>query len=77
MPGKTVERLTALRPNLPVIGMTGRFEERHSVSMAHILDALMEKPLNLILLMRTLSELTFKPERLPRRPCDDEHFHNE
>ena len=74
---ETVARLTALRPSLRVIGMTGRMEEHHSVPMAHILDALMEKPLNLILLLRTLSELTFRPERPLRRPCQDERVHNE
>jgi len=55
---ETVERLTALRPNLPVVAMTCRGEEHTSGSIALAFDALMQKPLNLILLLRTLNELT-------------------
>ena len=55
---ETVERLTALQPNLPVIAMTARLEEHDSTSIAPALDALMEKPLNLVLLIQTLNNLT-------------------
>src|SRR6516225_1941126 len=54
---ETVERLTALEPNLPVVAMTCRGEHTSS-SIALAFDAFMEKPLNLILLLRTLNELT-------------------
>src|SRR5262249_49358259 len=44
---ETVERLTALQPNLSVVAMTARLEDHDSTSFAPSLDALMEKPLNL------------------------------
>jgi DNA-binding response OmpR family regulator len=63
---ETVQRLTDLQPSLPVVGMTGCLEEPHSIPMASMLDALMEKPLNIIQLLRTLSELISRHET-PRR----------
>ena len=63
---KTVQRLTDLQPSLPIVGMTGCLEESYSISMAPLLDALMEKPLNIIQLLRTLSELICRHE-LPLR----------
>ena len=59
-PWETVECLTALQPDLPVVAMTSRVEEQVSVSKAFSLDALMEKPLDLPLLMATLTQLTSK-----------------
>ena len=55
---ETVQRLTALQPNLPFVAMTARLEEHDSTSIAPALDALMEKPLNLVLLLQTLNDLT-------------------
>lgn len=67
---ETAERLTALQPDLPVVGMTGRLEEQRCIPIAAILDVLMEKPINLILLMHTLSELTSGTEAPPSRRKD-------
>ena len=58
---ETVERLTSLQPNLPVVAMTTRVEEEVSISKAISVDALMEKPLDLPLLMATLNQLTSRP----------------
>jgi DNA-binding response OmpR family regulator len=55
---ETIDRLNALQPDLPVVGMTGRLEERCSIPAAPVFDALVEKPINLLLLLRTLGELT-------------------
>jgi DNA-binding response OmpR family regulator len=63
-PWETVECLTALQPDLPVVAMTARVEEQVSVSHAISLDALMEKPLDLPLLMATLTQLTSKQKTL-------------
>ena len=54
----TVEQLTSLQPNLPVVAMTTRAEEQVSISKAISVDALMEKPLDLPRLMATLNQLT-------------------
>jgi DNA-binding NtrC family response regulator len=62
---ETADRLTSLRPDLRVIGMTGRLEEHCSIPTAPVFDALMEKPINLLLLLRTLCELTSET-RCPR-----------
>ena len=64
---ETVKRLTSLQPNLPVIAMTARVEEHDFSTSAKAVDALMEKPLDLPLLMDTLSQLTSEPHLLPRR----------
>ena len=63
---ETVQRLTDLQPSLPILGMTGCLEEPYAISMASMLDALMEKPLNISQLLRTLSELISRRE-IPRR----------
>ena len=65
---ETVQRLTALQPNLPVIAMTARLEEHDSTSFAPALDALMEKPLNVVLLLQTLNDLT-SPTPTLRHQC--------
>jgi two-component system KDP operon response regulator KdpE len=66
---ETVKRLTALEPNLPVVAMTGRLEEHDSISIssAPVFDALMEKPLNVLLLLKTLNDLTLETRELRRR----------
>src|SRR5947207_11336450 len=63
---QTVERLNSLQPNLPVIAMTARVEEHDFTSSAHFVDALMEKPLDLPLLMDTLNHLTSQAPILRR-----------
>ena len=76
-PWVTVQRLTALQPDLPVIAMTGRLEAHDSASGAQALDALMEKPLDLSVLMVTLDQLTSQPPKLRRhhRPFTDPLIH--
>jgi DNA-binding response OmpR family regulator len=64
---ETVDRLTALQPDLLVVGMTGRLEEHCSIPAAPVFDALMEKPINLLLLLRTLDELTSETQSFPNR----------
>jgi DNA-binding response OmpR family regulator len=64
-PWETVGHLTALQPDLPVVAMTARVEEEVSMANAISVDALMEKPLDLPLLMATLTQLTSKPPRVP------------
>jgi DNA-binding response OmpR family regulator len=64
---ETVDRLTSLRPDLRVVGMTGRLEEHCSIPAAPVFDALMEKPINLLLLLRTLGELTSEIQSPPNR----------
>jgi DNA-binding response OmpR family regulator len=81
---ETVERLTALQPNVAVVAMTGRLEEHNKTSTAPVFDALMEKPLNLFLLVRVLNELT-APTPTPKRRrsglyhsnCAEQSVHNE
>ena len=55
---ETVQRLTALQPGLPVVAMTTRLEQHDSASDNRGLNALMEKPLDVSALMRTLDQLT-------------------
>src|SRR5205823_2398112 len=55
---ETFQHLTALQPNLPVVAMTARPE--HASSNAHGVDVLLEKPLNLEVLIRTLNKLSSK-----------------
>src|SRR5262249_18050136 len=57
----TVRHLTALQPGLPVVAMTARLEQHHSAASIASLDALMEKPLHLVLLMKPLNHLTSQP----------------
>src|SRR5438093_9556212 len=54
---ETLQRLIALQPHLPVIAMTARLELQEPCS-AHGVDVLMEKPLNLAVLIQTLNELS-------------------
>jgi DNA-binding NtrC family response regulator len=65
---ETVDRLIALQPELAVVGMTGRLEEHCSKPTAPVFDALMEKPINLLLLLRTLGELTSETQSPRNRP---------
>src|SRR6266496_5340628 len=53
----TLQRLTALRPNLPIVAMTARREYLKPYSGAHWVDVLLEKPLNLPVLIHTLQQL--------------------
>lgn len=68
----TVRHLTELQPDLPVVAMTTRFEQHDSTARAEVIDALMEKPLDLVLLVKTLDQLTSQPPEPPapsyRRP---------
>ena len=52
---ETFQHLTALQPNIPVVAMTARPEQ--ASSNAHEVDVLLEKPLNLEVLIRTLNKL--------------------
>jgi DNA-binding response OmpR family regulator len=65
---ETVQRLTALQPDLPVVAMTARLEQHDSTAGAPVLHALMAKPLNLQVLMKTLKDLTSQPPE-PQRRC--------
>src|SRR5262245_26107622 len=63
---ETVRRLTALRPHLPVIGMTARPEQHDSSALA--VDALLEKPINIYSLIQILDQLwSQRPELRHRR----------
>lgn len=64
---ETVKCLTSLQQDLPVIAMTARVEEHNLTTSAHAFDALMEKPLDLPLLMDILNQLTSQPPILRRR----------
>ena len=64
---ETVRRLTALRPHLLVIGMTARPEQHNSTSGCHAIDALLEKPINLYVLIQTLDQLCSRNPELRRR----------
>ena len=68
----TVRHLTALQPDLPVVAMTARLEQHESIIGAALFDALMEKPVDLVLLMKTINELTSQPPE-PRRRCNNRH----
>lgn len=52
---ETLERLSALQPHLPVVAMTARSEQTNSNT--HGVDVLLEKPLNLSVLLKTLNQL--------------------
>lgn len=67
---ETVQRLTALQPSLPVVAMTARIEQLDSNHYSF--DALLEKPLNLAVLMQTLkglASLNSEPRRQALTPC--------
>jgi len=53
---ETLQRLTTLQPHLQVVAMTARPEPANS--NAHGVDVLLEKPLNLAVLIRTLNKLS-------------------
>ena len=57
-PWMTVKHLAAVQPGLPVVAMTTRVEEHTLTIKARVLDALMEKPLDLPRLMDVLDQLT-------------------
>jgi len=61
---ETLQRLTALQPFLPVVAMTARPEQENS--NAHAVDVLVEKPLNLPVLLHALKELVSQPSKPPR-----------
>ena len=63
---ETLQRLTALQPHLPVVAMTARPEHEPN-SRTHAVDALLEKPLSLSVLLQVLSELTSQTPRALRR----------
>ena len=58
---ETFQHLTALQPNIPVVAMTARPEQ--ASSNAHEVDVLLEKPLNLEVLIRTLNKLSSQISR--------------
>ena len=62
---ETLQRLTALQPHLPVVAMTAR-PEHETNSSAHAVDALLEKPLSLSVLLQVLNELATQTPT-PRR----------
>ena len=54
---ETLQRITALQPHLPVVAMTAR-PEHEPDSRSRAVDVILEKPLNLSVLLRVLNELT-------------------
>ena len=52
---ETFQHLTALQPNLPVVAMTARPEQANSKTQR--VDVLLEKPIDLEVLIRTLNKL--------------------
>src|SRR5687767_4350429 len=81
----SLERLVGINPLLPVVIITGRSNQRAQAEAAGA-DALMEKPLDVPLLLQTIRELLTEPmesrarrasNRVPRFryvPCDNELF---
>ena len=81
----TLDRLVGIKPLLPVVIITGRSNQRARAEAAGA-DALMEKPLDVPLLLETIRELLTEPmESRDRRannrvssfryvPCDNELF---
>jgi len=81
----SLERLVGINPLLPVVIITGRSNQRALAETAGA-DALMEKPLDVPLLLQTICELLTEPmESRARRagnrvsrfryvPCDNELF---
>ena len=66
----TLEWLARINPLLPIIIITGRSEQRKLAEKAGA-DALMEKPLDVPLLLRTIRELLDEPlESRARRAID-------
>ena len=63
---ETLQRLNSLRPHLPVVAMSARPEQANP--NAHRVDVLLEKPLNLSVLLQTLKELAQQTLN-PRRHC--------
>jgi DNA-binding response OmpR family regulator len=56
-----LERLTRLRPDLPVVAMTGRLEQEDlAIGLLHI-DVLVGKPLDFPILIETLKRLAQQP----------------
>ena len=60
----TLEWLVAIHPLLPVVVITGRSDQRALAETAGA-DALMEKPLDVPLLLQTIRELLTKPMKMP------------
>ena len=81
----TLERLVGINPLLPVVIITGRSNQRALAETAGA-DALMEKPLDVPLLLQTIRELLTEPmesraqrannrvSRFRYGPCDNELF---
>jgi two-component system response regulator MprA len=81
----TLERLVGIKPLVPVVFITGRSNQRAQAEAAGA-DALMEKPLDVPLLLETIRELVTEPmesraqranNRVPSFryvPCDNEVF---
>jgi len=76
---ETVQRLTALQPDLPVVAMTARLEQHVANNGASVLDGpIFEKPLDLVLLMKTLHQLTSQtPEPFGRSTTRNHSSHYE
>src|SRR5213076_2776186 len=77
----SLERLVGINPLLPVVIITGRSNQRGMAETAGA-DALMEKPLDVPLLLQTIRELLAEPmESRARRasrfryvPCDNDQL---
>ena len=81
----TLERLVGINPLLPVVIITGRSNQRALAETAGA-DALMEKPLDVPLLLQTIRELltesmesraqraSHRVSRFRYAPCDNEQF---
>ena len=63
---ETVQRLTALQPHVPVVAMTARREQHEPKSSAHRVNVLLEKPLNLSVLLQALNELALETQNARR-----------
>lgn len=66
---ETLDRLNALKPNLPVIVITAQPNQRQWITTAGA-HALMEKPLDLPLLLQTIEDFLHNPP-VPRRDGPD------
>jgi len=70
---KAFETIGETRPFLPVIVITARPNEHDHATQAGI-DALMEKPLDLPLLLKTIRRLLNEPEQARIKRLSDQNF---
>ena len=63
----TVRHLTAIQPDVAVVAMTARLEQHDSTMGVPFLRALMAKPLDVVLLVKPLNDLTSQSPEPPSR----------